>query len=83
MIELTEVKIKELIAQKKAELDKFVVDVNTDIARRNGEIAALTSLINDDPPAKDAPPPGEQNGKAPTEAKSDPPKEKEGRTKKA
>jgi hypothetical protein len=69
MIELTEVKIKELITKKKAELDQLIIDVNSAIARKNGEIAALSSLIEPDPPTEEKAPSG-------------PPKKKESQTKK-
>ncbi len=81
MIELTEAKIKELIAQKKAELDKFVIDVNADIARRNGEIAALTSLIEPDLPEET--PAAKLNGEVSAETKPGPSKRKRGQAEKA
>lgn len=81
MIELTEAKIKELIAKKKAELDQLIIDVNAAIARKNGEIAALSSLIEPDPPAEAGA--SDQNSKVPAKAKSGPPKEKESQTNKA
>lgn len=83
MIELTEDKIKELIAKKKAELDQLVIDVNAAIARKSGEIVALSSLIEPDPPTEEEAPSADQNDRAPTEAKSGPPKKREGQTKKA
>lgn len=75
MIELTEVKIKELITKKKAELDQLIIDVNAAIARKNGEIAALSSLIEPDPPAEGEVAP-DQNSKVPAKVKSGPPKKK-------
>jgi len=83
MIKLTEAKIKEIIAKKKAELDQLIIDVNAAIARKNGEITALTDLIEPDPPAEEEAVPTDQNGKAPAKAKSDPSKRPKGQTSKA
>ncbi len=76
MIELTEAKIKELITKKKAELDQLIIDVNTAIGRKSGEIAALSSLIEPDPPAEEEVA-SDRNGK------SGSPKKKESQTNKA
>lgn len=83
MIELSEAKIKVIIAKKKAELDQLVIDVNAAIARKNGEIAALTNLIEPDPPAEEEAVPTDQNGKAPAKAKSGSPKRPKSQTSKA